>query len=168
METRAKRLIGNDPPPVIRANKDDINCAFGLIASLQEIKKAERAMPRRFRAIRNGWRNVRMIETVLSNMIDDLLQTYPLEKLVSMQRMMPHMTFNLHCGVSASKLNEHQCIVTEKDLDTLAIFAHDQCKLCIDQQCSRCPLGKAFDSILTEDRDGRSWANIDIERRCEG
>lgn len=157
-----RKLTGNDIP-VIRANKEDVSLAFGLLAGLQEIKKSRETMERRFRAIPNGYRNIRMLETVLGNTIDDLLLTYPLEKLCSMQRMMPHMTFRLHCGVSASKLRNDECIIEENDLNTLSIFAHEQCKMCIDQNCSRCKLGKVLDGILCHDRDGRSWANIDIE-----
>lgn len=163
MENLAKNPNGNIP--IIRVNKDEINCAFGLLAGLQEMKKAEKLMERRFRAIPNGWRNIRMVETVLDTLLTDLLKTYPLEKLISMQRMMPHMTFHLQCGVVASKMNDNECVVREKDLDTLCVFAHEQCKLCIDQNCNRCKLGKVLDGMLTEDRDGRSWANIDIEGR---
>ncbi len=163
MDIRAKNPSGNNIP-TIRANRDEINAAFGLLACLQEMKKAERLIERRFRAVPNGWRNIRMIETVLGNMIDDLLQTYPIEKLVSMERMMPHMTFRLQCGIPASKMRSDECVIAEKDLNALSVAAHDQCKLCVDQKCSKCKLGRAFDSILLYDRDGSSWANIDIER----
>lgn len=162
MESRVKNPTGNDIP-TIRANKEEISCAFGLLAGLQEMKKAEETMERRFRAIPNGWRNIRMIETVLGNMIDDLLQTYPLEKLVSMQRMLPHMKYKVQCGASASKLDNDECIIAEKDLNVLSIFAHEHCKMCFEQDCNRCKLGKVLDGILTDDRDGRSWACIDIE-----
>lgn len=162
MESRAKNLTGNNIP-TIRSNKDEINSAFGLLACLQEIKKAQEVMPRRFRAVPNGWRNIRMIDAVLSNMIDDLLQTYPIEKLISMQRMLPHMKFAFQCGATASKLNNDECIIAEKDLDILSVFAHEQCKICFEQNCNRCKLGKVLDRILTDDRDGRSWACIDIE-----
>ncbi len=162
MDTRAKNPIGNDIP-TIRANREEINAAFGLLACLQEMKKAEETIKRRFKAVPNGWRNIRMIETVLGNMIDDLLLTYPIEKLCSMQRMMPHMKFRLSCGVSASKVREDECIIDQKDLHTLSVFAHEQCKLCVDQNCGRCKLGKVFDGILCDDRDDRSWANVDID-----
>lgn len=162
MGSREKKPIG-----IIRANKEEINCAFGLLAGLQEIKVAQEKMERRFRAIPYGWRNIRMIEAVLGNVIDDLLLTYPIEKLCSMQRMMPHMKFQLHCGVSASKLRDNECIIDEDVLNTLSVSAHEQCKLCFDQNCNRCKLGKALDSILTNDREGRSWANIDIESEAQ-
>ena len=162
MASPAKNPIGSEIP-VIRANREDINLCFGLLASLQEMKKAEETMERRFRAIPNGWRNIRMLEKVLSNTLDDLLPTYPVEKLISMQRMMPHMRFQLHCGVSASKLRSEDCIIEQKDLHMLSVHAHEQCKLCVDQDCGRCKLGKVFDKILCEDRDGRSWANVNID-----
>jgi hypothetical protein len=135
---------------------------FGLLAGLQEMKNAEETIQRRFRAVPNGWRDIRMLEAVTSNLIDKLLLTYPVEKLTSMKRMMPHMKYRLHCGVSASKLNEDECIISEKELDTLSVFAHEQCKLCVEQNCNRCALGKVLDGILCNDREGRSWASIDI------
>lgn len=149
--------------PTFRANNDDVRLAFGMIAGLQEMKKAEKTMERRFRAIPNGWRNLRMIESVYSKLIDDVLQTYPIEKLLSMDRMMPHMKYKVTCGVQASKMNEDECIITETNLNRLCIAAHEQCKLCVDQNCKRCKLGKTLDSILCYDRDGSSWANIDLE-----
>ena len=151
----------------IRANNDDVKLAFGMLAGLQEMKKAEQTMERRFRAIPNGWRNFRMIESVYGNLLDDLLQTYPLEKLISMQRMMPHMKYKVTCGVQASKLGEDECIITESNLNTLCIAAHEQCKLCVEANCRRCKLGKVLDSILCYDRDGSSWANISLESEAQ-
>ena len=161
MESPAKNPNGKIQ--TFRANNDDVRLAFGMIAGLQEMKKAEKTMERRFRAIPNGWRNLRMLETVYGNLIDDVLQTYPLEKLISMERMMPHMTYKVVCGVQASKMGEDECIVTETNLNYLCIAAHEQCKLCVDQNCKRCKLGKTLDTILCYDRDGSSWANIDLE-----
>ncbi len=160
MDTRAKNPIGSDIP-TIRANKEHVNSALGLMACLQELKQAEQ-MKKRFQAIPHGWRDLRMLEAVLSNLIDDVLQTFPVEKLVSMQRMLPHMKYKLQCGATASKLNDDECIIAEKDLDTLTAYAHEQCKLCVEENCNRCPLGKVLDGIVCDDRDGRSWANIDI------
>lgn len=161
MENRVTKPNGKIP--VIRASKEDIARAFGLIAGLQEIKKAENEIERRFRAVPNGWRNIRMLETVYSNLIDDVLMTYPLEKLISMERMMPHMKYKVTCGVVASKLHDDECIITDENMNNLCIFAHEQCKMCIDQDCKRCKLGKTLDSVLCYDRDDSSWSNIDLE-----
>lgn len=161
MENRDTKANGKIP--TFRVKTEEVTLAFGLMAGLQDIKKAEKAMERRFRAIPNGWRNLRMIESVYSKLIDDLLQTYPLEKLISMERMLPHMKYKVTCGATASKINDDECIITEVNLNNLCLFAHEQCKLCVDQNCKRCKLGKTLDSILCYDREDYSWANIDLE-----
>ena len=50
-----------------------------------------------------------------------------------------------------------------EDLDVIAKYAHEQCKLCIEQNCRRCKLGKVFDRVYTYDRGEDSWAYVDIE-----
>lgn len=150
-------------PTIIRANNEDITSAFGLIAGLQEIKIAINSrFAQRFKAVPNGWRNAKMIYSVMNNLLDDVLLTFPPEKLVSMQRMMPHMKFKLYCGASASKMEDDKLVLLEKDLDVLMEYAHEQCKLCFDQDCKRCRLGKVLDGVCAYDRDESSWANIDI------
>lgn len=149
--------------PVIRANREDINLLFGLFAGLQEMKKAQEQMKKRISVIPNGWRDLRMLCSVTEKLVRSLTLTFPPEKIVSIQRMLPHMTYRLHCGATASRMNDDEVIMLERDLDTLAIAAHEQCKLCIEQQCARCPLGKVLDGIYCKDREDGSWASIDIE-----
>ena len=150
--------------PVIRANREHINALFGLFAAVQEMEKAENAMENRIRAIPNGWRDIKMIEKRLDNLISDLCETYPLEKLISIRRMLPHMKYQVQCVVAASSLKEDENLIASDDLDTISIYAHEQCKLCIDQDCSKCKLGRTFDRIFMHDRDGGSWAHVDFDR----
>lgn len=160
MDTRAQKTIGT-----IRANNEAVTTELSLIASYQEIQRAINSpFAQRFKAVPGGWRDANMLRSVLSKLIDNTLLTFPHEKLVSMQRMLPHMKYKVQCGVTASKLGSDECIVTENDLDTLSYYAHETCKLCVEQNCNRCPLGKTFDRTLTLDRDGSSWAFIDLER----
>ena len=153
--------------PVIRANREHINALFGLFAAVQEMEKAENAMENRIRAIPNGWRDIKMIEKRLDNLISDLCETYPLEKLISIRRMLPHMKYKVQCGVAASSLKDDENLIASDDLDTISIYAHEQCKLCIDQDCSKCKLGRTFDRIFMHDRDGGSWAHVDFDRLKE-
>ena len=150
--------------PIIRANREHINALFGLFAAVQEMEKAQNAMENRFRAVPNGWRDIRMLQKRLDSLISDLCNTYPLEKLVSIRRMLPHMKYKVQCGVAASNLREDENLIASDDLDTISIYAHEQCKLCIDQDCSRCRLGRTFDRIFMYDRDEGSWANVDFDR----
>lgn len=153
--------------PIIRANREHINALFGLFAAVQEMEKAQSVMENRIRAVPNGWRDIKMLQKRLDSLISDLCQTYPLEKLVSIRRMLPHMKYKVQCGVSASNLKEDENLIASDDLDTITIYAHEQCKLCIDQDCSKCKLGRTFDRIFTHDRDDGSWAHVDFDRLRE-
>lgn len=153
--------------PVIRANREHINTLFGIFASLQEMEKAQEVMEKRIRSIPNGWRDFRLVCTVMNRLINDLCLTFPVEKLTSIQRMLPHMRYKVHCGVAASSLKDDENLIASDDLDTITRFSHEQCKLCVDQECSKCKLGRTYDRIFMYDRDGRSWANVDFERLKE-
>ena len=155
--------------PIIRANNEAVTTALGLIAALQEMKVAlDSKFLQRFKAVPNGYRNAKMIFSVLNKLIDDVLMTFPVEKLESMQRMMPYMKFKILCGVSVSNVENDNVVLSEKTLDTLVLAAHDgKCKMCIDQNCKRCALGKALDGLCSYDREDGSWATIDIERMLE-
>lgn len=160
-----KQANGNNIP-IIRSNNEAVSTALGLIAALQEMKVAlDSKFLQRIKAVPNGYRNARLIFVLLNNLIDDVLLTFPAEKLESMQRMLPHMKFKILCGVSASKVDNDSVVISEKNLDTLVLAAHDgKCKLCIEQNCSRCALGKALDGLCCYDREDGSWATIDIEK----
>lgn len=148
--------------PIIRANKDHIESLFGLFAAVSEFEKAQKVMPARFEAIPHGKRDIRMMTTVLDKVVQELCCTFPAEKLISIQRMLPHMQYKTHFGASASQIGEDECIIHLPDLDTLAAYAHEQCKLCIDQNCRRCKLGKTLDRVFTYDRGNDTWAYVDI------
>ena len=164
-----EKQASGKPIPVIRANNEAVTTALGLIAALQEMKVAlDSRFLQRFKAVPNGYRNARLIFSLLNKLIDDVLLTFPVEKLESMQRMLPHMKFQIHCGPSVSKINNDEVIISEKNLDALVLAAHDgKCKLCIDQNCKRCKLGKALDGLCCYDREDGSWATIDIEREIK-
>lgn len=160
-ETPAKNE--NKQIPIIRANKEHIESLFGLFAAVSEFEKAQKVMPSRFEAIPYGKRDIRMLSVRLDKIVDDLCCTYPVEKLISIRRMLPHMSYKTHFGATASQIDEDECIIHYPDLDILAKYAHEQCKICIDQNCRRCKLGKVLDRVYTYDREESSWAYVDIE-----
>lgn len=150
------------PIPRMRTNRNDISRIFGMFAGLQELEHASKEMEQRFRLIPNGWRNLRMIISVLDKLMTDVVATVPPEKLVSMNRMLPRMRFKLSCGVQASDTSREECIISMDDANILCNFAHEHCKMCFESDCSRCPLGKTLDSVMTYDRDGLSWSCVDL------
>ena len=147
----------------IRTNGKDINRIFGLFACLQELEYASSEMEKRFKVIPNGWRDVRMLIAVLDKLLDNVLTTVPPEKLPSIQRMVPQMQFKLVCGVQASRTDRHETIISDHEAEVLAKCAHEKCLFCPNERnCSKCPLGKVLDSVLSHDRDGDSWAWVDF------
>ena len=158
-----KRRQVQENLPIIRANTEHIESLFGMFAAVSEFEKAYARMPARFKAIPNGKRDIRLLITVLDRLVQDLCCTYPIEKLDSIKRMLPHMRYKTHFGASASHMGEDECVIRTSELETLANNAHEQCKLCVEQNCRKCKLGKVLDSVCVYDRDDRSWANVDFD-----
>lgn len=150
-------------PPIMRTNRDDINIIFGMFAGMQELDKAANSMEKRFRSIPNGWRDLKMLIAVYDRLIKSVIRTIPPEKCDSMMRMLPRMRYKVTCSKHVSQLSDDECIMTNYDANVLTIHAHEHCKMCFEQDCRKCVLGKTLDSILTYDRDEGCWANIDIE-----
>ena len=144
---------------VVRANSKDLDRIFALFAAAQEVRMAEEQMENRFRAIPGGWRDLRLIRTLL-----DKLTTLQVETLVSLRRMLPRMKFRVVGGTEATRVQEDEVILAMRDMDMLVHFAHEgNCKLCLNPDCRACPLGKTLDSVLTFDRDGCGWDAINID-----
>lgn len=148
-------------PPIVRANGKDIDLIFGLHAAGQELQRAGVEMEKRIRAIPNGWRDLRLIQAKLDKLLDGIHLTVQPEKRLTMQRMAPRMKFRVWCGHEAIRTAPNEVVLTKEEMAVLMTYAWNECSMCVEQRCDRCPLGKTFDSILHYDRDGGSWANID-------
>lgn len=150
-------------PSIVRVNNKEINSIFGVHAALSELKTASELMEKRFRAIPNGWRDLRCTISILTKLCGELMRTVPPEKLGNLQLMSRRMKFKLIIGPQATKTEEDECVVTMKDLHTLAMCSYEQCKLCNNwEKCNQCPLGQTLDRVLMYDRNGQSWATADI------
>lgn len=149
--------------PIIRANNDTIRQVFGLFAAVEEIERAETEFSDRLKYIPNALRDLRMIKSVLSNLLVNILSTIPVDKLESIQRMSRRMHYNVTFGAQASQMETDEVLLTTNQVDIFARYAHEHCKLCVDMDCGRCDLGRTFDKTLTIDRDGGNWAFIDFD-----
>lgn len=167
-ENRPKESAGTEkkPIPVIRSNRHDINRMMGIFAAVNEFELCQKEMETRIRAIPNGWRDMRLIDRKLTDIISGLVQTFPTEKMLSLKRMAHGMAYKAYYARPAA-VDKSETLIEQERLDVLCEYAHEQCKLCVTAKCGACPLGKVFDSILSDDRDGRSWAEIDIMRQDE-
>lgn len=149
-------------PTIVRVNSKEINAIFGVHAALSELKTASEQMEKRFRAIPNGWRDLRCTISILTKLCGELMRTVPPEKLGNLQLMSRRMKFKLILGPQAVK-DVDECTIAMKDLHTLAMCSYEQCKLCNNwEKCNQCPLGQTLDRVLMYDRKGQSWATVDI------
>lgn len=147
--------------PVVRANGKDIDLIFGLHAAGQELARCEKEMEKRIRAIPNGWRDLRLIHTKLDKLLDSIYLTIQPEKRATVNRMAPRMRFRVWCGHEVIKTAPNEVVITQEEMATLVSYAWGgECALCVEQRCGQCKLGKVFDSVLSHDRNGSSWAAI--------
>ena len=101
---------------VVRANSKDLDRIFALFAAAQEVRMAEEQMENRFRAIPGGWRDLRLIRTLLDKLTTNLVSTLQSEKLVSMKRMLPRMKFRVVCGTEATRVQEDEVILAMREV----------------------------------------------------
>lgn len=156
-------IKNNLPLPRTRLRQEETDGIVFILCSVTRFRAIQKAMETRLRSIPNGWRDIRMVETVLDRLVGKLLETVPTDKLITMKRLLPdtrvHITYTRQVG----KHKDEVTGIHEKDLDFLTAVSHDAiCKLC-DGNCDRCDLGKVFDRFLFTERDkGESYTFMDI------
>jgi hypothetical protein len=146
--------------PTIRLRQSEMDRVFSLFAAAQEIVAAKSDLQQRIKAVPNGYRNIRLVEVTLSRLLEEIVKTIPVEKLVSIQRLIPRISYKVYFNGSIGKMQDDETIISIKDLDALCKAAHEHCVFC-DKNCGQCELGigKVFDRVLKINREkGESWA----------
>ena len=153
--------------PTMRLRASETDSLFALYASLQEIDHAKGDMEKRIRSVPGGWRDISLIRAVLSKLIDRILETIPLEKLLALQRNMKCMSYRIYLAKPVT-LPKEEVIVKGEDLATLARYAHDYSCTACDKDCNKCELGAALDHTMIQSRGhNESWSWIDCDRDYE-
>ena len=99
--------------------------------------------------------------------IDRILETIPLEKLLALQRNMKCMSYRIYLAKPVT-LPKEDVIVKGEDLATLARYAHDYSCTACDKDCNKCELGAALDHTMIQSRGhNESWSWIDCDRDYE-
>ena len=154
--------------PRIRLRREDSDRIYQLFAALSAVVYASEDpdFERRCRAVPGGWRDMRMIRVRFERLMDDLMWTVPLEKLVGLHRDMPRCRYDVVLGPLASReTRPTEMIVDRRDVRTLIREAHEaRCRLCLEdgRKCGRCDLGGALDRLCMTDRNGASWGMMEI------
>lgn len=153
----------NIPLPRTRLRQEETDGIVFMLCSVTRLRAIQKAMEDRLRSIPNGWRDIRMVETVMDKLVGKLLETVPTDKLITMRRLLPDTRVHIAYFRQVGKGKDEVTGIHEKDLNLLTLAAHDAiCKLC-DGNCDRCDLGKVFDRFLFTERDkGESYTFIDM------
>lgn len=151
------------PLPTFRVSAEQYKTIFGLCAALRQFGKAESDLFKRIEVIPNGKRDLHLILSVGRKLVQNITDTIPEDKRESVKRQSKHTTFDILIRPRMNLLEKYEIVVDTKEMNTALYYAHEQCKFCIEGKCDRCKLGKTLDRLMTYDREGKSWADIDLE-----
>ena len=124
--------------------------AFDSCLKLDCLDKLEK----RLKSMPNGWRDARMIQTVLGRLIDNLSETIPPEQRISILKNL--MNQEIRIGTSAVASVPDFTLVPLKSAYILSQAAMDnQCLFCAKSvmDARKCELRKALDAFTTIDRE---------------
>ena len=151
--------------PVMKSRQEEIDSIVFMMCAVKRFREAQQVMEKRLHMVKNGWRDIRMLTSVLDKLVDRLTDTLPPEKNDTLGMLLPdtrvHITYTRQIGMG----KDHISGIATKDLDMLADAAHDAvCKLC-DGNCDRCDLGKVFDRFLNTEREkGESYTFMAVNK----
>lgn len=153
--------------PEQRVRECELHDLFKLYAAWDAVEKVQEDsfFVNRVKSIPNGWRDLRMLRSMLEKLVNAIMWTIPAEKIEGVSRTVSRMRYSVTQGKAATKPNENkEQIVSSWEIDALVEAAHEnKCRLCAGDNCGQCQLGKALDNLVAYDRDGGSWSMIDIE-----
>ena len=140
--------------PVIEAagDKEDVDADGKMIKGLL----ADRA-----RLIPGGYRNLRLIETLLKRLVADMKYTFEPEKQRAIEKQSRHLRLKTVFGKEATK-DPEMFLLPVEDLAILIRAATGECKLrmCSPHECCQCQLGKVIDGASYVSRGNRAWWEV--------
>ncbi len=152
----------NDNAPQ-RLYQSEVNSLFALFALRQEVNDSKETLEKRLRSIPNGWRDLKMVLSVLDKLIDRIKGTIPEEKLGAIARNLTRMSWRVYMAKPVN-VPPDEVVVAGPDLDTMIYYAHEANCVACDGNCDKCGLGKALDRLMIQTRKrGESWSYIDMD-----
>ena len=151
--------------PTKRANSAEVEEYNFLCAALKDLEtagKEDGPLCKRIHLIPGGWRDIRMLEKRLENLLRDIWFTFEPNKRAQIRRTQDRLRHKLVMGPQVTK-DEHQYVLCEADFGVLLFAATEYCKTCMGTpaECGRCQLGKVLDATSFISRgDDRSWWEV--------
>ena len=152
----------NDNLPTFRVTEDQYKNIYGIFAGLEEFRAAEERMAQRIKVIPHGKRDLHLILSVGDKLMQHIIATVPEEKREAVKRQVKHTRYDILIRPRMNLVEKSELVVAADDLHAVLYFAHEQCKMCFEDNCRKCKLGKALDHLMGYDREGKSWAGVDF------
>lgn len=162
----------NERPPVQRIGGGEMDKLFGFSAVVSEFTYMweNKYFTERLKSIKNGYRNVRLAETLLSGVLEQLCLTLPPEKVAGIRDRLKRMKFVPKVGAYADKHDTTREGVRSDWLDhMLYVTWESDCVFnCESDKCTHaCPTCAMLDYYHSYDRNGAKWSTIDAARMKE-
>lgn len=142
-------------------NRAQIDAYNFLRACAYDLKEAQEPMKKRLKLLPHGWRDLRMLTTVLEHLCEDLKWTFEPEKREHIIRNGDRIQHKLVFGPSATPENDDY-LMSKQDMGVLIYAASKQCELCLGspQDCRQCTLGRTMDRTSFVSRQDRAWWEV--------
>ena len=146
-----------------RTRKEDVEGFYELACANSGLNFVVKKIENRIRAIPNGYRDARLCLTLMDKLVMGVLETFTLDKKITIARQIKALRYQVYTGPMASKPPDMVYIHMD-DLTALVDNAHEVCKLCAHpERCKTCKLGKALDRALIYERKDGSWQDVDVD-----
>lgn len=136
--------------PVSYAEYQAIRALFG---SQNSLINAQKSLENRIRSIPGGWRDFRLVYSVLEKLLSAILRTVPSQKLLSMKRELNDTVCEVKMkGVSGPVEGDLLRVVPQKDLETVCNAAMDfRCFACDRCDYKKCNLYQSIQALYHYD-----------------
>lgn len=125
-----------------------------LFGSQNSLINAQKDLENRIRVIPDGWRDFRLVYSVLEKLLTKLLRTVPSQKLLSMKRELKDTYCEVKVKGAAGQTLEGDLlrVVPQQDLETVVNAAMDfRCFACDRCDYKKCRLYQAINNLYHYD-----------------
>lgn len=148
--------------PTKPANRAEVDGFNYLSACVTDLEFAQEHMEKRIRLIPDGWREFRMIQARLEQLVKIMVMTFEPEKQMQIWRTSRVMRHKLIYAPEVVR-EKDKFLIPSDDLGMLITAAGEACKMrmCTAAECNKCKLAKTLDgySFVTRGKH-RAWWEV--------
>lgn len=143
------------------ANRAEVDAYYMLDAFRVKLYRIAPDIEKRLRLVPGGWRDMRLMQAKMDNLMMGLSGTFEPEKAAQIERMGQSIQVRLDFNRAVVREND-MMLVDMEELGVLITAASEACKLrmCEPQECRKCQLGRVLDKMSWVSRENRAWWEV--------